>query len=69
MKYLICATMGLGEILLTIACALIVISAVITAIVRKIKGKTGCGGDCSCCSYCSHCKSEIKADDRDAHKI
>ena len=65
MKCLIGAVLGLGEILLIIACALIVIGALITAIVRKVKGKTGCNGDCGCCTGCTHCKSDIQADDKD----
>lgn len=65
MKYIICAVLGFGEILLIIACGLIVISAIITAIARKFKGKTSCAGDCGCCSGCSHCKSDIQTEDKD----
>ena len=69
MKCLMGAVMGLGEILLIIACGLIIISAVITAIVRKVKGKTSCGGDCGCCSGCSHCKSDFQTDDKDIRQM
>lgn len=53
---LLAAKLGVGEILLIIACALIVIGVVAAAIVRKIKGKSACGGDCGCCAGCSRCK-------------
>lgn len=69
MKYLICAALGLGEVVLIIACALIVVSAVITAIVRKVKGKTSCGGDCGYCSSCSHCKCDVRSDDNELNNL
>lgn len=69
MNYLICTVLGLGEILLIVACALIVLSALITAIVRKARGKSSCGDDCGCCSGCSCCRSRVKADDKDLRKM
>ena len=53
------ASFGIGEIVLIIACAVIVLSGIITAIVRKVRGKSMCGGDCGCCKDCSHCKSNL----------
>lgn len=63
MKSLLGVTLGVGEILLIIACAVIVVCAVVTAIVRKVKGKTDCGGDCCSCCGCSHCKVESRQKD------
>ncbi|MDD4003012.1 MAG: hypothetical protein PHE12_02335 [Clostridia bacterium] len=45
--------MNIIEILLIIACALIVIGTVIGAVIRKKKGRGGCcGADCKSCTYC-----------------
>ena len=55
---LLAATLGIGEIVLIIACALIVVGAIVAAIIRKVKGKSACGGDCGCCGGCSHCNKE-----------
>lgn len=57
-KSLLAAALGVGEIVLIVACALTVVGAIVTAIVRKVKGKTDCCGDCSCC--CSDCHSNSK---------
>lgn len=54
-KALIAASLGVGEIILIVACALIVVGAIVTAIIRKVQGKSSCGGDCGCCA-CELCK-------------
>lgn len=54
---LIGTVLGIGEILLIAVCATIVIGVVAAAIVRKVKGKTDCGGNCGCCGGCSHCRT------------
>lgn len=59
---LLAAKLGVCDIILIIACSLIVVGVIISAIVRKVKGKTHCGGDCGCCSGCSHCKSNSTDD-------
>lgn len=56
-KALIAASLGVGEIILIVACACIVVGAIATAIIRKVQGKSSCGGDCGCCDACPHCKS------------
>ncbi|MBS1456543.1 MAG: FeoB-associated Cys-rich membrane protein [Clostridia bacterium] len=43
--------MGVGEIILVIACALIVVGVVVSVIIKKKQGKHSC----DCCSDCSHC--------------
>ncbi len=48
--------MGPFEIMLIIACALIVVGVIIKSIIARKKGKTCCG-DCSMCSSCG--KKEI----------
>lgn len=60
-KYLMSASLGVGEIILIIVCGALVISAIVTAIIRKFRGKPSCGGDCGCCSNCSNCKSDKTA--------
>lgn len=40
------------EIIVIIACVLIVGGVLITSIINKKKGKTSCGCDCSTCSSC-----------------
>ena len=52
--------MQLIEIIVIIACVLIVGGVILRQIVNKKKGKTSCGCDCSSCSYCSSCKKENK---------
>ena len=52
--------MGVPEIILIVACSGLVISVIITAIIRKKKGKNSCGCDCSSCGCCSSCKSRNK---------
>lgn len=44
------------EIVLIIACALIVVGVAVSAVVRKKRGKTGCGCDCADCGHCSACR-------------
>ena len=54
MLTLLAAALGVGEIILIVACAAIVVGVAITVIVRKAKGKPACcdecSGNCSCCS-------------------
>lgn len=57
-KNLIASALGAGEIALIVACAVIIVGAITTAIVRKLRGKSSCGGDCGSCDGCSHCKRE-----------
>ena len=55
--------MTLIEIIVIIACVLIVGGVTITTIINKMKGKSSCGCDCSSCSRCSACK-KTKDNDR-----
>ena len=52
--------MTLIEILVIIACVLIVGSVIVVSIINKVKGKSSCGCDCSSCSSCCNCKTEEK---------
>ncbi len=45
------------EVIVIIACVLIVGGVIATSIINKKKGKTSCGCDCSKCSGCSRSKS------------
>lgn len=51
--------MGALEIIVIIACVLIVGSVVATSIINKKKGKTSCGCDCSSCNCHCSCNSKI----------
>ena len=51
------------EIIVIVACVLIVGGVIVTSIVNKMKGKTSCGCDCSKCSGCSTCKNVNKKED------
>lgn len=57
-KSLIAAALGVGEIALIIACAVIIVGAIAAAIIRKVNGKPSCGEDCACCKGCSHCNKK-----------
>jgi len=46
------------EIIVIIACVLIVGGVIVKSIINKKKGKTSCGCDCSNCSGCSKCKTK-----------
>ncbi|MBQ3492980.1 MAG: FeoB-associated Cys-rich membrane protein [Clostridia bacterium] len=47
------------EIIVIIACVLIVGGVIVRSIINKKKGKTSCGCDCSSCSgSCSCCSKE-----------
>lgn len=48
-------SLGVAEILLTVACGVFAVSVAVFVIVRKIKGKSGCGG-CADCAHCNRCK-------------
>ena len=50
--------MGIGEIILIVACAAIVVGVAVTVIVRKMKGKPACCDECS--GNCPHCASANK---------
>lgn len=53
---LLCAKLGIGEIILIAACAVLVLGVITAAIVRKVKGKPSC--DCAeCHGCCEHCKA------------
>lgn len=49
--------MQLIEIIVIIACVLIVGGVIVASVLNKIKGKSSCGCDCSSCKGCSSCKS------------
>lgn len=44
------------EIIVIAATVLFVVGVTVWLIVRKKKGKTSCGCDCSSCSSCSACR-------------
>lgn len=54
--------MQLIEILVIIACVLIVAGVTISVIINKKKGKNSCGCDCANCSGCSSRKVATKKD-------
>ncbi len=56
--------MGPWEIVLIVACALIVVGVITAAIIRKKKGKSSCGCDCSSCPGCSSCHVNEKTTDK-----
>ena len=58
--------MKIIEILLIIAAAAIVVGVTITSIISRRKGKSSCGGDCSCCS--GYCRSVKKREDKSDKK-
>ena len=51
------------EIIVIIACVLIVGGVIFKAVYDKKKGKTSCGCDCSKCYGCSACKESQKDKD------
>lgn len=58
--------MGPVEIIAIVLAVLCVGAAIAVPIVRKKKGKSGCGYDCSACSHgCSACRAEGKQKDND----
>ena len=63
MSMLLAATLGVGEIVLIVACAAIVVSVVVAAIVRRVKGKPACCDECSGnCACCNATKTDSKLD-------
>ena len=54
--------MTLIEILVIIACVLIVGGVILSTIINKKKGKTSCGCDCAHCSGCSSIKKKTEDD-------
>lgn len=59
--------MTLIEVLVIIACVLIVGGVILSTIINKKKGKTSCGCDCAHCSGCSSIKKKTE-DDSSANK-
>lgn len=56
---LLCVKLGIGEIVLIIACAALVVGVAVAAIARRVKGRTSC--DCAECSgCCERCKADVK---------
>ena len=48
--------MGVREVILIVACALVVVGVAVSFLVKKLKGKPTC--DCGCdCAHCSGCPS------------
>lgn len=56
--------LGVGEIILIVACAAVVIGVVVAAIVRKRKGADSCCDECGSCPHCHRC-----ADKNNSEKI
>lgn len=54
--------MTLLEILVIIACTLIVLGVVVWSIINKKKGKTSCGCDCANCLGCANKKIKQNED-------
>lgn len=56
--------MKLFDIILIAGCALFVAGVVVAAIIRKKRGKSGCGccSDCAHCSRCLHVADDVKRD-------
>jgi len=50
--------MTLIEILVIVACSLIVLGVIVLTIINKKKGKTSCGCDCANCAGCAHKKKQ-----------
>ena len=55
---LFCLGLGVGEIILIVACVAIVVGVTVGVIVRKLKGKCACCDECS--EGCPHCKKNAK---------
>ena len=53
MLSLLGAALGVGEIILIVACVAIVVGVVVSVGVRKAKGKSACCDECS--GNCPHC--------------
>ncbi len=49
------------EILIIVAACLIVVGVIVSGIVRKKQGKSGCDCGCSSCSGCAGCSSRKPA--------
>ena len=55
------------EIIVIIACSLIVVGVIISSIINKKKGKNSCGCDCANCagfSSCSKAKKQTEEKDK-----
>ena len=50
------------EIIVIILASLIVLSVLVCSIIRRKKGKTSCGCDCSSCGAKCHCNEKTKND-------
>lgn len=69
MLNLLSATLGVGEIILIVACAAVVVGVVIGVIVRKKKGKCACCDECdkNSCPHCAATK-DCPSQTSDKHK-
>ena len=54
--------MRIGEIILIVACAAIVVGVAVMVIVRKLKGKSACCDECS--GGCPHCAAAKNQPDK-----
>ncbi len=52
--------MNAWEIVLIIACVLIVLGVIVGSFVRKKKGKSSCCSECSSCPYANKCADKSK---------
>ncbi len=57
--------MKLIEIVVIMACVLIVGGVIASSIINKKKGKTSCGCDCSGCKGCAYYKRNDEVDHKD----
>ncbi len=48
------------DIIVVIGCALLGVYVIISSILKKKKGKTGCGCNCANCSGCARAKKQTK---------
>ena len=50
------------DIIVIIGCALLGVYVIVSSILNKKKGKTGCGCNCSNCSGCAYSKKQTNKD-------
>lgn len=61
MFYCLAAALGVGEIILIVACVAIVVGVIAGIIIRKKKGKCACCDECNgCCEHCAAKHTEKK---------
>ncbi len=51
--------MGALEIILIVACVLIVGGVIAVGVINKKRGKNACEGNCGSCSACHSCKKPV----------